>query len=203
MDGTGLVGVGASAGGVEALLELVEGLAADLPLALLVVLHQAPTAPTVLPDILDRRCALDVVAARDGDPLRAGRVLVAPPDRHLHVDDGHVRLSPDPRGSPHRPSVDVLFHSLAVAAGPLATGVVLSGMLDDGAVGLAEIVDHGGTALVQDPDDALHPGMPRAALGRVPDALVVRPAMIGAALAEMAATAPRPEDDVDGGSRTR
>ena len=130
-------------------------------------------------------------------------MLVAPPDRHLHVEDGHVRLSPDPCGCTHRPSVDVLFRSLARAAGPAATGIVLSGMLDDGAAGLVEIVEHGGRAVVQDPDDAIQASMPRAALERVPDALVVRPAMIGAALAEMAATAPMPEDDVDGGSRSR
>ena len=190
MEATRLVGVGASAGGVEALLELVDGLDPDLPAAVLVVLHQAPNGPSVLPGILSRRCALDVVAARDGDPLRPGRVLVAPPDRHLQVEDGRVRLSRGPKESGHRPSVDVLFRSLALEAGHRATGVVLSGMLDDGAAGLSAIVDHGGKAIVQDPDDALHPGMPRAALDRVPHALVTRPVKIGAALAEIAAVGP-------------
>ena len=193
MDATRLVGIGASAGGVEALLELVDGLDPDLPAAVLVVLHQAPNGPSVLPGILSRRCALDVSAARDGDPLRPGRVFVAPPDRHLQVEGGRVRLSRGPKESGHRPSIDVLFRSLALEGGHRATGVVLSGMLDDGSAGLSAIVDHGGKAIVQDPDDALYPGMPRAALARVPYALVTRPVKIGAALAEIAAVGAGPD----------
>jgi two-component system chemotaxis response regulator CheB len=139
----------------------------------------------VLDGILDRHCVLDVVPARHGDDLRPGRVHVAPPDHHLRVADGRVSLTRGPKENGHRPGVDPLFRSVARHAGPRATGVVLSGMLDDGAAGLLEIVGHGGTAVVQDPEDALHPGMPRAALARVPGA-VVRPASaIGSAVREI------------------
>lgn len=186
-DGMMLIGAGASAGGVEALLALVGGLPPDLPAAVLVVLHQAPTAPTVLPDLLDRRCALAVGHGRDGEVVERGRVYVAPPDRHLLVHDGRLVVSRGPKENGHRPSVDPLFRSLALAAGPSAVGVVLSGMLDDGAAGLLGIVRHGGTAVVQDPEEAVFPDMPRAALHQVPGA-VVRPvaelATVFAALAE-------------------
>ncbi|GAA4940513.1 two-component system chemotaxis response regulator CheB [Actinomycetospora succinea] len=180
-DGTTLIGVGASAGGVEALLDLAEGLPADLPAAVFVVLHQLPTAPTVLPNLLGRRCALPVEHGRDGAVVERGRVYVAPPDHHLLVHDGRLVVSRGPKENGHRPSVDPLFRSLALEAGPSAIGVVLSGMLDDGSAGLLEMVRHGGTAVVQEPEEALFPDMPRAALHQVPGA-VVRPV---AALAEV------------------
>jgi two-component system, chemotaxis family, protein-glutamate methylesterase/glutaminase len=172
---TTLVGIGASAGGVEALLELVAELPAGLPAAVLVVLHQSAASPGVLARLLDRRCALPVVTATHGEPVEAGRVHVAPPDHHLLVRAGHVVVSHGPRENGHRPGIDPLFRSLALEAGPSAVGAVCSGMLDDGAAGLLAIVRHGGTAVVQDPDEALFPGMPRAGLAQVPGALV-RPA---------------------------
>lgn len=172
---TTLIGIGASAGGVEALLELVAEIPEDLPAALFVVLHQSPGSPGVLPRLLGRRCPLTVDTVRDGEHVVPGRIYVAPPDHHLLVRDGQVRVSHGPRENGHRPGVDPLFRSLALEAGPSAVGVVLSGMLDDGAAGVLAIVRHGGVAVVQDPDDALFPGMPRACLRQVPGA-VVRPA---------------------------
>lgn len=185
-----LIGVGASAGGIEALFELVAGLDADLDAVVLVVVHQAADAPTVLAGLLDARCALPVVGARDGEPLEPGRVLVALPDSHLHVVDGRAHLARGPKENGHRPGIDPLFRSLALAAGPRATGVVLSGMLDDGAAGLLDIVRHGGTAVVQEPADALYDAMPTAALDQVPGALVRRAREIGPALAEIIARRP-------------
>ena len=185
-----LVGIGASAGGVEALLALVAGLDEDLTAALFVVLHQAPTAPTVLPGLLARRSRLPVEGARDGTVVRPGRVVVARPDHHLLVRDGHVVLGRGPREDGHRPGVDPLFRSLAHAAGPGAVGVVLSGMLHDGAAGMVEIVRCGGSAVVQEPAEAGHDSMPRAALARVPGAIVTPAHAVGAVLRELVASAP-------------
>lgn len=166
------IGIGASAGGVETLLHLVAGLPPDLPAAVLVVVHQASTAPAVLPDLLDRRCPLAVDHGRDGQIAEPGRVYLAPPDHHLLLRDGGLVVSRGPRENGHRPGIDPLFRSLALDAGPSAVGVVLSGMLDDGAAGLLAIVRHGGTAVVQDPQEAQFPAMPQAALRQVPDATV-------------------------------
>ncbi|MEJ2864336.1 chemotaxis protein CheB [Actinomycetospora flava] len=185
-----LIGLGASAGGIETLFELVAGLDHDLPAALFVVLHQSASARTTLPDLLGRRCELPVDAARHGAPVRAGRVVVAPPDRHLLVQDGRVVLSRGPHENGHRPGVDPLFRSLALEAGPSATGVVLSGLLDDGAAGLLEIVRHGGNAVVQDPGEALFDAMPRAALDQVPGAVVAPAGAVGTALREIVARDP-------------
>lgn len=183
---TPLIGVGASAGGVEALFALVEGLEETLPAAMLVVIHQSAESPTVLPNLLDRRCVLPVEHARSGVAVEPGHVYLATPDHHLLVHDGRLVVSRGPRENGHRPGVDALFRSLALEAGPGAVGVVLSGMLDDGAAGLLGIVRHGGTAVVQDPQDALFPGMPDAALRQVPGAVVRPAAQLGEVLSELA-----------------
>jgi two-component system chemotaxis response regulator CheB len=157
-----LIGVGASAGGVEALTELVKRLPEDLPAAVFVVLHVSPAGTSVLDRILDRAGPLEVRMPADGEPIRPGVVYVAPPDRHLTIDDGVVALTAGPRENGHRPSVDVLFRSLATA-GAASTGVILSGTRDDGTRGLTRIKASGGTALLQDPGEALYPGMIRSA----------------------------------------
>lgn len=190
MDEPRVVGIGASAGGVEALFDLVAGLDAGLDAAVVVVVHQAAGGPLVLPDLLDRRCALPVSGAVHGQRLAPAQVLVAPPDAHLDVRDGRVELRHGPPEKGHRPGIDPLFRSLALSAGPGAVGVVLSGLLDDGAAGLLDIVRHGGSALVQDPREALFDSMPAAALHAVPGARVVRARAVGAALDDLAARRP-------------
>ncbi|GAA0462621.1 chemotaxis protein-glutamate methylesterase [Paractinoplanes deccanensis] len=146
-------------------------LPADLPAAVLVVLHLAPELPSMLARVLGRDCALPVVPAADGLPIEAGRVYVGVPNRHLVVDQGDlIALRNGPRENRVRPAVDALFRSAARWAGPRVIGVVLSGGLDDGAAGLAAIAEQGGVALVQDPQDARFAGMPSAALAAVPAA---------------------------------
>jgi two-component system chemotaxis response regulator CheB len=184
-----IVAVGASAGGVEALRALVAGLPADYPGIVLVVLHLPRDAPSALPAILDRNGPLVAATAVTGEPLRPGRIYVAPNDHHLLVIDGHVRLTRGPAENGHRPAVDPLFRSVARSFGRRSIGVVLSGSRDDGAAGLAAIVARGGTAVVQDPADALYPWMPRAALELCPAATTSPAAKMGSLIAEMTTVA--------------
>lgn len=181
-----VVAVGASAGGVEALRALVGALPPRFPAAVLVVLHVAQAGTSVLADILRRASAVPVENARDGEPLLRGHVYVAPPGRHLLVEGGNARLTQGPRENGHRPAIDPLFRSAGEAFGPRAAGVVLSGMLDDGTAGLHELKARGGIAIVQDPDTAMYPGMPRSAAAHVAvDALLPLPE-IAPALARLA-----------------
>lgn len=185
-----LVVVGASAGGVEALRAMVAGLPADLAASVVVVLHIPRTSPGALPGILDRAGPLPAVAAEHRRVLRPGVVYVAPADHHVLVEDGLLLLSTGPAENGHRPAIDPLFRSAALARGASVTGVVLSGTRDDGAAGLAAVAQNGGTAVVQDPDDALYAAMPRNALRLVPSALVHPAAGIGAALGDLVRSPP-------------
>lgn len=189
-----LVVVGASAGGVGTLRLLVAGLPRDLPAALCIVLHTAPRGSSALASILQRAGRLKCRAAHDGDELEPGRILVAPPDRHLVIDGRNVRLTLGPRENGHRPSVDTLFRSAAKAGDGRVIGVVLSGARDDGTAGLAMIKSHGGGAIVQDPDDALYAGMPASALAHVAVDAVVPAERLATAVADMVngLTPPKP-----------
>jgi len=158
------VAIGASSGGIEALKHLVSALPAEMPAALFVVVHMAADAPSQLADILSRRGPLPAVQAEDGMPARPGRIHVAPPDHHLLVEGSMLRVVRGPRENRHRPAIDPLFRSLAWSHGPRAVGVVLSGLLDDGTAGLWAIKSCGGTTIVQEPEEAEHPEMPRNAL---------------------------------------
>jgi len=169
-----LVVVGASAGGVEALKTFVRGLPHDLPATVLVALHLPADGQTVMADILRRRCKLLVKDAVDGDPLEPGTVVVAQPDAHLLVVDGHVVLGRGARENGHRPSHDAMLRSAALSHGTRAVGVILTGLLDDGAAGLRLVERYGGACLVQSPEDAEFPSMPQHALEAVPRARQLR-----------------------------
>jgi two-component system chemotaxis response regulator CheB len=162
-----LVVIGASAGGIEALRLLVAGLRADFPASICVVLHVGPETPGILHEILSRSGSLPAVIARNGDRLLPGRIYVAPPDHHIVVEPEIVRTTRGPRENRFRPAIDPLFRSAAQVYGPSAIGVILTGNLDDGTAGLWAIKRLGGTAIVQDPEDALFPAMPESALAHV------------------------------------
>lgn len=158
--------LGASAGGVEALTRLCGGLPAGLPASLFVVQHVAPAARSVLPELLARAGPLPAGHPVDGEAVRRGHIYVAPPNLHMLLLDGRIRLRRGPHENRTRPAADVLFRSAAAAHGGRVVGVVLTGLLDDGTAGLIAVKRCGGVSVVQDPDDAEWPGMPRNALMR-------------------------------------
>ena len=160
----GVVAIGGSAGGVEALSRVASGLPANLPFAVVMALHLPAHGPSVLAQIIDRAGPLPAVAAVNGATLEPGRIHVAVPGRHLLVLDHRILLSKGPGESGPRPALNALFRSVAVAFGPRAIAVLLSGVLDDGVLGLAAIRARGGVTLCQSPGDALFPTMPNNAL---------------------------------------
>jgi two-component system, chemotaxis family, protein-glutamate methylesterase/glutaminase len=159
-----LIAIGASAGGVEALTRLVAELPADLPAAVVVVLHVSPDHPSRLAHILAKAGLLPAMEARDGDLLQPGRILVAAPGHHLVVQDGRARLLDAAPVNRVRPAIDPLLQSGAREYGPRLVAVILTGTLHDGSAGLIAVRQVGGVAVVQDPNDAEYPEMPQSAL---------------------------------------
>lgn len=162
-----VVVIGTSAGGIKALRELVCGLPGDFPAAVAIVVHTSPQSPGIVHEILERSGELPAVSPRDTERLRAGRLYVAPPDFHLLIEPGFVKIAKGPREKRFRPAIDPLFRSAAQVFGPNAIGVILTGNLDDGTAGLWAIKQLGGIAVVQDPSNALFPSMPQSAMNNV------------------------------------
>ena len=159
-----IIVIGASAGGVQALSTLVSTLPEDLPAAVFIVLHIPANSSSFLPTILGRESNLPVAHVTDGEPIMRGRVYVAPPDQHLLIQGGRVRLVHGPKENLHRPSIDALFRSAARWGGPRVIGVVLTGARDDGKVGMRAIKLRGGITIVQDPLEAPFPSMPMSVM---------------------------------------
>jgi two-component system chemotaxis response regulator CheB len=157
-----IIVIGASAGGVEALSDFFSGLPANLEATIFVVLHIPPYSPSSLPVILTRCGHMSASHPKDGEEVRPGQVYIAPPDHHLLVELGRVLIKRGPKENRFRPSVDALFRSAAYAYGRRVIGIVLSGALDDGTSGLWTIKRLGGVAIVQQPEDACVPNMPRS-----------------------------------------
>jgi two-component system, chemotaxis family, protein-glutamate methylesterase/glutaminase len=184
-----IVVMGASAGGIGVLQKVLGALPWNLPASLFLVVHTAEDSPGLLPEILNRYSKVPVLYAVHNAPILPGRVYVAPGgQRHMVLDRGKVRLEPGPRENRNRPSIDALFRSASFAYGSRLIGVVLSGNLDDGSVGLADIKRRGGLAIVQDPEDADAPSMPSCAIEATEVDLILPSAEIGARLTELVST---------------
>ena len=165
-----LIVIGTSAGGLRALSKLVAAWPVDMPAAILIVQHLWAEGPSYLPEILSRSGPRPAVHANDGDPLCYGRIYVARPDCHLLVGRGVVRVVHGPKENRHRPAIDPLFRSAATVYGPRVVACILTGLLDDGTAGALAVRPHDGADIIQDPADALHPGMPASVLDHmVPD----------------------------------
>jgi two-component system chemotaxis response regulator CheB len=160
-----IIVIGASAGGVEALKQFVRSLPSRLPGSMFGVLHFPAEVPSALPEILNRAASRKIaVHPEDGEAIKPDCLYIARPDYHMLLEPGRIRIVRGPKENRHRPAIDPLFRSAALVYGPRVAGVILSGTLDDGTAGVIAIKKRGGIAIVQDPEDALHPGMSRSAL---------------------------------------
>lgn len=193
-----IVVIGASAGGIKALLALVAELPAGFRATVFVVVHIGANR-SMLPAILERSGQLPAAHAIHGERFRPGHIYVAPPDFHLIVRHDTVELSHGPRENHSRPAIDPLFRSAARAHGAQVTAVILSGALSDGVAGLLAVKARGGTVIVQDPQEAIIESMPISALRSVQADHVVPALEIGRLLASMspAPVAPGEESRVD------
>jgi len=187
-----IVVIGASAGGVQALLDVVRRLPPDLSAAVFVVVH-VPSAKSTLPEILARASGLPATHARNGDQFESGHIYVAPPDYHMLVRSGWIELSHGPRENRTRPAIDPLFRSAARAFGPRVAGVILSGALGDGATGLLAVKSCGGYSIAQDPSESIIESMPLTALRLVEIDSVLPAASIAAEIVRQAGQPVREE----------
>jgi two-component system chemotaxis response regulator CheB len=167
MIGHDIIVIGASAGGVETLPQLVVQFPEDLPATVFVVQHTGATAPGLLAKILDRAGPLHALPAQDGTSFQQSHLYVAPPDHHMLVKEGCVHVTRGPRENRVRPAIDPLFRSAAAAYGARVIGVVLTGLQNDGTAGLLAVKRCGGVTMIQDPEDALHPEMPLSVLAHM------------------------------------
>ena len=181
-----IVVIGASAGGINALLDLV-GALPPLPAALFVVVHTSPEPDGLLPKIIERSGSWKAAVATDGSRIRHGLIHVAPPDCHLLLRRSGIRVVRGPRENRFRPAIDPLFRTAAETYGSRVIGIVLSGGLDDGTHGLELIKRHGGIAIVQDPEEAIQPSMPLSALRHVEVDHILRAGEIGETLSQLVA----------------
>jgi two-component system chemotaxis response regulator CheB len=157
--------IGTSAGGVNALIQVFKELPAEFPGAVVVVLHVAARQSTEwLAEMLTRGGPLSAKVAEDGEPIRQGVAYVAPPDTHLLVEGERLRLGEGPREQQARPAIDSLFRSAAAAFGQRVIGVILTGLMHDGTLGLRAVRDAGGITIVQNPESAEAGAMPRSAM---------------------------------------
>lgn len=165
--GHNIIVIGASAGGVEALVRLVQDLPQELDASIFVVVHLPSHIKSVLPDILSRCKSLPAKHPQDREPIAPGQIYVAPPDYHLLIQPGVVRLLHGPRENGHRPAIDPLFRTASKAYGPRVIGVILSGTLDDGTAGSTVVKARSGITVVQEPAEALFAGMPQSVIDHV------------------------------------
>ncbi len=184
--GRDIIVIGASAGGIEACKKLISFVPPDFPAAVFIVVHLPARGTSLLPRIFARADHLPAEHAQDGEAVTGGRFYVAPPDHHLVLEDSRVRVTRGPFENGMRPAVDVLFRSAARAYGPRVIGVILSGSLHDGTLGLRAVKEAGGLAVVQTPSEAAFPDMPQSAIENVPVDYVLPLAEMGPLLVRLA-----------------
>jgi two-component system, chemotaxis family, protein-glutamate methylesterase/glutaminase len=184
-----VIAIGASLGGLDAVPKILARIPRAIPVPVVVVQHRAQSPDPRLAEILAVRTGLKVIEADDQSELRPGTVYVAPPNYHLLVDDGMFELSIDAPVLFARPSIDVLFESIAHSTAKHAAGVLLTGSSDDGARGIAALQKRGFMTVVQDPEEAESPIAPRAALARCKPSYVLSLSGIAALLEEVCSRA--------------
>jgi two-component system chemotaxis response regulator CheB len=181
-----LVAIGASWGGLDVLRDILRDLPGELNAAVVIAQHRSPEShPTAFRDLLGAVTRLKVCEAGDKDEIKPGTAYIAAPDYHLLVEPGAMSLSVDEPVLYARPSIDVLLETAAESYRERCVGVVLTGANDDGARGLARVVELGGNAIVQDPATARRDEMPRAALRAAPSARVAPVAEIAPLLVDL------------------
>jgi two-component system chemotaxis response regulator CheB len=181
-----IIVVGGSAGATAPLKETLSRLPVDLPAAVFIVLHMPTRGIGLLATVAAAAGRLPVLQAEQGMKIERGNIYLAAPDHHLLLKDGHILLGRGPRENLVRPAIDPLFRSAALSFGPRVIGVILSGLLSDGAAGLNAIKRCGGMAVVQDPADAIADEMPRRALEATTVDLCVTGGKLGDVLADLA-----------------
>jgi two-component system, chemotaxis family, protein-glutamate methylesterase/glutaminase len=181
-----IIVIGGSAGSLEAVTSIARALPGDLPAAVFVVIHIPASAPSALPAIIARVSLLGACAASNGTPIERGQIYAAPPGCHLLLAHGSMILTSGPKENGHRPAIDPLFRSAARVYGARVIGVVLSGSQNDGAAGLLSIRRAGGVTIVQSPESALYPSMPRSAIDLVGADHVFPPEEIAGLLVRLA-----------------
>lgn len=164
MAGRDIIAIGGSAGSIDVIRQVCRALPADLDASVLIAVHVGASNQNLLASILDGDGPLPASTGVDGEPIQKARVYVAPADHHLVIEERFIRLGRGPRENMARPAIDPLFRSAGVSAGSGAIGLLLSGMLNDGASGLADLKRCGGVTVVQNPLDAVESEMPRTAL---------------------------------------
>jgi two-component system chemotaxis response regulator CheB len=182
-----IIVIGASAGGVYALKELTASLPGDLAASIFVVLHVSPHSPSLLPDILSHAGPIKAIHPQDGQLFQPGHIYVAPPDHHMLIEYDQIIVKKGPKENRFRPSIDALFRSAAYTYGPRVIGVVLTGMLNDGASGMWSVKRLGGIGIVQEPEDAMYSSMPDSVLEYVDADHVVPVKQIGTILEKLIA----------------
>ena len=199
MDRRSIIVIGASAGGFEAIRQVISDLPADLDAAIFIVWHMAADVRGILPQVLNRLNRLSAAHAIDEEPILSGRIYVAPPDRHLMLERDRVRVTRGPKENLFRPAIDPLFRSAAVAYGTQVIGLILSGALDDGTAGMWAVKQQGGLAVVQEPADAQVPSMPVNVINAVKVDYIVPVKEIGALLTRLVGEHTLPNDAPESG----